>query len=141
MANPLSKMKFQPKFGGLLKRRGNNEEEAAPDAALELEEDTGLLAEDAEAEPQMETEEAIPDAEVETAAMEPEELEPEPAMEEETGGGDADGSLANLFDNSMAEEENSLSAILELVPQVSMSSIIDDLEEIKEMLRGRLEEG
>ena len=50
-------------------------------------------------------------------------------------------SLAELFSSaSNAEEKSSLTAILERVPDVSIEEILNDLNEIREMLRGRLDE-
>jgi hypothetical protein len=62
--------------------------------------------------------------------------EPEPTEEKE-----GQSSLADLFAGATQQEEkNSLSQILERTPDASVEELLEDLNEIKEMLRGRLEE-
>ena len=63
----------------------------------------------------------------------------EPPKAEE--GGSKEGSLADLFAGSTQQEEKtSLSAILDRTPDASIEELMEDLNEIREMLRGRLEE-
>ncbi len=53
--------------------------------------------------------------------------------------GDSSSSLADLFGGTEEETESSLGNILEKAPQASITEILEDLAEIKEMLRGRLD--
>lgn len=48
-------------------------------------------------------------------------------------------SLADLFVSTEEETQSDMSAILDRVPQISIEEIMEDLAEIKEMLRGRLD--
>lgn len=59
----------------------------------------------------------------------------------ETEEQEGQSSLADLFAGATQQEEkNSLAAILERTPDASVEELLDDLNEIREMLRGRLEE-
>ena len=58
----------------------------------------------------------------------------------ETGGEQGDSSLANLFTGTEEGEESNLGKLLELIPDATVDELINDLEEIKELLKGRLDE-
>ena len=59
-----------------------------------------------------------------------------PQSEEATG--DSSSSLADLFSGTEDESQSDMGAILEKAPQATLDELMEDLSEIKEMLRGRL---
>mgnify|MGYP005634969049 CR=1 FL=1 len=62
----------------------------------------------------------------------------EPAPDEGQG---EESSLADLFaGTNQQEEKSSLTAILERTPDASIEELLTELNEIREMLRGRLDE-
>ena len=58
--------------------------------------------------------------------------------------GDGDGedstSLADLFGGTEDETESSLGPVVNMAPQATISEVMEDLLEIKDMLRGRLDD-
>jgi len=81
--------------------------------------------------------EAAPVAEERVQDVLPESVTKE-AEEEQGKGGDS--SLASLFSQTGQHEESGISALLDLVPDTTIQELLDDMEEIKTMLRRWLPE-
>ena len=80
----------------------------------------------------------------ETAEAQPDSMfdfSPPSAGSDAGDGGEDGGSLAELFSSDdSAEEDSNLGSILEMAPYATVDDIMESLIEIKEMLRGRLEQ-